>query len=460
MWGVKVVSLDSGKTLFETNAQKLFSPASNSKLYTVALGLDRLGPDYQIKTSVLIAEQPSKGGKLKGDLVLVGRGDPTINARVHGKDLFAALKPFVAIVTNAGITHITGDLIGDETFFKGAPYGSGWAWDDMENDYGAEISALTFNDNTLQLVVKPGSRVGEACHLRLVPSAPFMVLSNLTKTASPGARAHISFFRPIDSNIVYVNGTLASGGTNHLEDVPVHSPAEMFLYYFKQALAKDGVTVDGKLRVVSSFPVTAKALDRAGWIEVGTVPSLPMKDVAREIMKPSQNLYTDLLLAHVGEKARTQETPADTTSEDLGIRELNKFLTQIGVQKGDVHFEEGSGLSRNNLTTPNATIKLLEHMHKHAAGGAYRDAMPIAGVDGTLRNRMKGTAAAGNMHAKTGTLRWANSLSGYITTVARENLAFSIMLNRYSSPDARASGRSEIDGIGIMLAGLQEKSAQ
>src|SRR3954469_6341331 len=116
MWGVKVVSLDSGKTLFETNAQKLFSPASNSKLYTVALGLDRLGSDYQIKTSVLVPEHPSKAGKLKGDLVIVGRGDPTINARVHGKDIFAALEPFVAVVTNAGINHITGNLVGDETF--------------------------------------------------------------------------------------------------------------------------------------------------------------------------------------------------------------------------------------------------------------------------------------------------------------------------------------------------------
>src|SRR3989449_7452977 len=132
------------------------------------------------------------------------------------------------------------------------------------------------------------------------------------------------------------------------------------------------------------------------------------------------------------------------TSEDLGLRQLNRFLAGAGVKRGDVFFEEGSGLSRNNLTTPNATIGLLQFMSRHKCSEVYLEALPIAGVDGTLKSRMRGTAAAGNVRAKTGTLRWANSLSGHVTTAAGEHWLFSLMLNRYHSADSNHSARAEL----------------
>jgi len=156
LWGVKIVSLDTGVTIFEQNPQKLFSPASNSKLYTVALAFDRLGADYRIKTSLYAKARPNRAGTLKGDLLVYGRGDPTINARLNGGDIFKALQPLVSALTNAGVKRIAGDLVGDESYFRGPPFGSGWAWDDLEYYYGAEISALTINDNTLQAVWSPG----------------------------------------------------------------------------------------------------------------------------------------------------------------------------------------------------------------------------------------------------------------------------------------------------------------
>jgi D-alanyl-D-alanine carboxypeptidase/D-alanyl-D-alanine-endopeptidase (penicillin-binding protein 4) len=176
------------------------------------------------------------------------------------------------------------------------------------------------------------------------------------------------------------------------------------------------------------------------------------------VLKPSQNLYTDLLLEHVGEQTRKAETPKRESSEDLGIAELNRFLSEAGIKKGEVLFEEGSGLSRNNLTTPNATIALLQFMSKHKAAAAYLEGLPIAGVDGTLRNRMKGTAAAGNVRAKTGTLRWANSLSGYVQSAAGERLAFSIMLNRYHNTDPSQTARGDLDEIAVMLAEFKGRS--
>jgi D-alanyl-D-alanine carboxypeptidase/D-alanyl-D-alanine-endopeptidase (penicillin-binding protein 4) len=451
LWGVKVVSLDSGKVVFEQNSQKLFSPASNSKLYTVALALDRLGADYRIKTSLYAAARPTSG-VLNGDLIVYGRGDPTINARLHNNDIYAALEPLVAALTNAGVQSITGDLVGDDSYFHGPPYGSGWAWDDPESYYGAEISALTINDNSLQISVKAGAKVGEPCAVSMTPQTTYISFSNRTVTGTNGERRTINFYRPLEENTIYASGKIALGNPLYTDDVTVHNPAGLFVWFFKEALARHGVKVGGKIRTVNFLERQADPIRIEKLVELSSVESLPLRDIAREVMKPSQNLYTDLLLANVGEQHRTPQTPLNETSEDLGIRELNKFLAEAGVKKSDVFFEEGSGLSRNNLTTPNATIALLQYMSRHKCAETYLNALPIAGVDGTLRNRMKGTAAAGNVRAKTGTLRWANSLSGHVTTAAGERLLFSIMLNRYHNSDPNRSARADVDAIAIMLA--------
>ena len=470
--GVKVVSLDSGKTIFEHEAGKLFSPASNSKLYTVALALDQFGGDYRIKTSLYAASKPDPQGILPGDLVVYGRGDPTINTRRNGGDIFKALQPLVSALTNTGVKAIAGDLIGDESFFRGNPYGSGWDCDDLQYYYGAEISALTINDNILQLSAKPGEREGAPCSLRLVPATAFLILSNRTQTVASGGRRSINLHRPLGQNILYIFGQLPLDDPGYTSDATVHNPAGLFVALFKDALARNGIKVNGRLRTVNWLDRLAEPLDLDKLMELGSVESPPMRDLAREIQKPSQNLYTDLMLAHVGEAERRSpnrrepsgaappvepEIGALVSSEDLGIRALYKFLTKAGIPRSDVQFEEGSGLSRNNLTTPNATIALLQYMSRHAEAEAYLNALPVAGVDGTLRNRLKGTPAEGKVRAKTGTLRWANSLSGHVTTAAGERLIFSIMLNRYIA-GTNPPGRGEIDKIAVMLAEFTARS--
>ena len=458
LWGVKIVSLDSGKTLFEHNPQKLFSPASNSKLYTIALALDRLGAEGRIKTSLYARSKPGSDGVLAGDLSVYGRGDPTITARLYSNDIFRALQPLASALTNAGVKRIQGDLIGDGTFLHGPPYGSGWAWDDAESYYGAELSSLTINDNTLQVSIKPGDRPGAPAKLALIPATDYLTLSNRIQTAEKGAHRSIEFYRPLNENIVYATGQIGLDDPGHTDDLTVHNPAGLFVTLFRQALARNGITVQGKVRTLN-WPDRAPP-NASNRIEIASVESLPMRDLAREVMKPSQNLYTDLLLAYVGEKNRSPEAATGLTSEDLGIQELNRFLAEAGVHRGDVLFEEGSGLSRNNLTTPNATVALLQFMSKHAAAEAFLEALPVAGVDGTLRNRMKNTPAAHNVKAKTGTLRWANSLSGHVTSAAGEHLVFSIMLNRYHDTDPNRSSRSELDAIAVLLASFGRMSNQ
>ena len=456
--GVKVISLDTGKILFTNNAEKLLSPASNCKLYTVALALDKLGGDYRLGTSLYATAATDAAGTLNGDLIIFGRGDPTINARLHDGSLDAALAPFVAALTNAGIKRITGDLIGDESFFHNPPYGSGWDCDDLQYEYGAELSALTINDNLLTLSVKPGDRVGAPARLALTPATSYVVLSNRTETVAKGGPRAIRLQRPLGQNVVYVFGTMPLGETNYTDDVTVHDPAGLFAALFRETLARRGIQVEGRTRSLNWLDRQVQPLETAKLRELATIKSPPMRQIAREIQKPSQNLYTDLMLLHIGALARTSNSPPTTTDEDLGIRELDKFLAKAGIKRGDVHFEEGSGLSRNNLTTPNATIALLQFMSRHAEAEAYRNALPIAGVDGTLRNRMKNTPAAGNVRAKTGTLRWASSLSGFVTTAAGERLVFSIMLNRYATPDAQHTARGEIDRIAVLLAGFTGRS--
>ena len=282
MWGVKIVSLDSGKILFEQNAAKLFSPASNCKLYTMALALDKLGGDYRIRTSLFSTAKPDKRGTLKGDLIVYGRGDPTINARLNGGDIFAALQPLVAALTNAGVKRISGDLVGDESFFQGPPYGSGWAWDDMNYYYGAEISALTLNDNTLQVVARPGVSNGAPCQLTLVPATSYLVLSNRTQTVAAGGKRDLTFYRPIEQNVVYVSGQMPLDATNYTDDVTMHNPAGLFMAFFREALARNGVKVSGKTRTVNWLDRQVRPLDVDKLIELGAVESL--LDTKREAL--------------------------------------------------------------------------------------------------------------------------------------------------------------------------------
>lgn len=455
LWGVKVVSLDTGKTLFEHHPRKLFSPASNSKLYTVALALDRLGPEFKIRTSLYSNSKPTNEGVLHDNLIVYGRGDPTINARLHG-DLVNALEPLVSALTNSGVQRIDGDIVGDATFIRGPEFGSGWSWDDPENSYGAEISALTINDNILSLRVQPGDRIGAPAHLLLSPGSDYVLLSNRVETIEKAPRRGVSLFRPLEENLIYVSGQVSIGDTGLVQEVTVHEPAGLFIALFKEALDRHGIKVTGKLRTRSWLE--PGATDCGNMVELGSMESLPLSGIAGEILKPSQNLYADLLLAQVGERTRSSTTPASETSEDLGIAELKKFLAQAGVPDGDVFFEEGSGLSRDNLTTPNATVALLEYMSHHRCAEIYKSSLPVAGVDGTLRNRMKGTVAAGNVRAKTGTLRWANSLAGYVTSAAGERLAFCMMLNRYHSTGQGSPARADIDAMAVALAGLSAKS--
>ncbi len=444
-WGVKVVSLDSGKTLFEQNAQKLLKPASNAKLYTGALVLDRLGPGFRIKTSLLAAARPDKSGTVRGDLVVFGRGDPTFAARFRDGSHTNLLLPLADALAAAGVKRIQGDLVGDESFFRGPPTGSQWAADDLQYYYGAEVSALTVEDNTVDLVFRPGSVVGAPCRITTLPATDYLRFDNRTRTVGRGGARDISIYRPLGENTVVVTGQLPLGGTNWIDAVTVHRPALWFVRLLKEELTRRGIRVAGGLRALNWLDRDARPATNL--VEIASVQSPPLAEILPKMLKPSQNLYAQLLLLQAG-TLRHHATNAAMTTEDLGLAELRDFLAAAGIDRREVLLEDGSGLSRGTILTPNATVALLRFMHQHRHAELFRDSLPLAGVDGTLRSRFKGSAAFQNVRAKTGTLRHVNTLSGYVTTKAGEALAFSFMLNNYEATTAR----KDLDVLAVLLA--------
>lgn len=461
-WGIKAVSLKTGKTLFETNAARLFVPASNTKLFTGALALDRLGADRTLATSLWVPAA-SSGETVTGDLLVRGGGDPTLSDRLKERweTVFA---PFVTAVSKAGIRRIEGDLVCDESLFRGAPYGSGWNWDDLGYYYGAAVSALSANDNVLHLRVTPGQAVGAPASVQLGPLTNLLEVVGTARTGPTNAAVNLQTERLPGENRLRISGSIPLGKGPQTEEVPVPSPARYFGELFREALRRAGITVTGEVRVVDWRERATQPWVSAEWRQVGQIPSPKLADVVTEMMKPSQNFYAHCLWLLAGVQAERQPVgkevgrPLPDTTEESGLRAMRTFLGTVGIPAHEAVFEEGSGLSRKNLVTPNAMVQLLAHMHRHPAAAAYRESLPIGGVDGTLKRRFTAAETKGRIRAKTGTLRHVSALSGYVDTKGGETVSFSILVNAYVPAKDSASATQETDRLVELLAGFSGRS--
>ncbi len=464
IFAVKIESLDTGTVIFEQYANKFVRPASNMKLYTVAAALDRLTPDYHFITSVYAKEKPDKG-TIKGDLTIYGRGDPSIAARFNNGDYFKGINDLADRIVAAGVKRVKGDLVGDESYFNGAPLGSGWEWEDLQWAYGAQVSALTVNDNAIDLTVKPGEKVGAPVMITTGPPATsFMTIANRATTSARGSKSNLQIYRGLGVNTLELSGSIPLGDSGWAGSVAIPDPALAFVTMLRDALTKRGVKIDGRLRTTASHIYISGEPEA---VEIASLQSPPFSVIAAHTLKPSQNLYTELILRtlavipfsaplNVDEVSTAIGRGPNRTSEENGLAVVEKFLHQAGIADSDLALNDGSGLSRNDMITANATVQLLTFMSKHKYFAQFYDALPIAGVDGTLRTRMRGTPAEGNLRAKTGTLSSVASMSGYVTTAAGEHLVFSMMLNNY--PDASALRRDSIEAIGILLASFAGKT--
>ncbi|MGI8468154.1 MAG: D-alanyl-D-alanine carboxypeptidase/D-alanyl-D-alanine endopeptidase [Pyrinomonadaceae bacterium] len=453
--GVKIVSLDTGKVLFENNSEKYFMPASNMKNFTVSTAFERLTPNFRFVTSVYAPTMPDAGGVIHGNLTIYGRGDPSISTAFNDGDYYKGMDALAQKIVAAGVKRVEGDLIGDESYFNSDAIPSTWEWDDLQWYYGAEVSALTINDNALDLIIRPGASVGAIASAQILPNAYGMILMNRVTTEAAGTKREISIYRKLGSNVLELSGTIPMNLEKYQTEVAAYRPANVFVSILRQLLEQKGVTIAGQTKVINAREKTNLGIStQLPPVEITRLESVPFSIIAAKTMKPSQNLYTELILRAVGEQTGDKTDPKKT-SEDKGLEVVQNFLTQAGIAPGSVLQYDGCGLSRHDLITPAAVTQLYSYMNARPYAQSWRDALTIAGVDGTLKNRFVGTPAAGNLRGKTGTIDQVSALSGYMTTASGERLAVSFLVN--DLPESRLR-TSTIDEIVVMLANFNGKS--
>ena len=471
--GVKIVSLNSGRVVFENDAEKYFMPASNMKNFTVATALERLTPDYRFVTSVYAATPPDAGGTIKGDLRIFGRGDVSMSpaffaqvqttgdaAKASSESAFyIGIDRLVDRIIQAGVKRVEGGLVGDESYFTGNPIPWTWEWDDLQGYYGTEISALPINDNAVDLSVMPGAR-GSSCVVRILPFNQVTRIVNRCVTTAAGTRRELRVVKPLDQNVVEVYGSVPVGDAEHKESVAVTRPANLFIELLRQRLEARGVKITGQNRVENALSRSPRSCTNCSPInasEIARLESPPFSEIAARTMKPSQNMYTETILWTLGEVVGRALGKAEDSAR-LGINVMKEFLGSIGIPADGIVPYDGSGLSRHNLITPAAVVSLYTYMAKQSKyAQAWRDSLTIAGVDGTLRNRMKGTAAQANFRGKTGTIDQVSALSGYMTTAGGEQLVVSILVNGVPTTRERTS---LIDDIVVTLANFNGRIDQ
>jgi D-alanyl-D-alanine carboxypeptidase/D-alanyl-D-alanine-endopeptidase (penicillin-binding protein 4) len=453
-WGIVVVSLDSGRTLYAHRADRLMQPASTAKLFTAATSLATLGPSYRMPTRVL-ASAPLRNGRLEGSLTLYGMGDPTLGTAVGSQWADQLASQLAA----RGIRLVHGDLVADDSYFAGPSFGSGWEAADLQSWFAVPSSALSVQENVVDLKVQPAPVVGAPAHLVFTPTDAALPVEGALMTSAAHTLSDINLYRAPGENVLHVFGNLAARSPSQHFRLALPDPALLAGRRLRQAMLDHGIRITGKVRVLHWPQDDAASIANARML--AQVLSPPLVDVLQQGLKRSQNLYLQNLLLAVGanEHASVPDaTPGFASTESYAIRAMHRLLTQIGIPAAASQITEGTGLSRRDLVTPNAMTRLLVYLATQSNADVMQNALPDAGVDGTLAGRMRGTAAAGNVRAKTGNMAYVHCLAGYVTTAAGERLAFSIMLNNYLPPPQAPRASSDLDAIAETLAGFTGRS--
>lgn len=418
-WGVLVRSTWTGETLYARNEGRMFVPASNVKLVTGAAALQGLGAEYRYRTPV-VAAGPVRGGVLRGDLVVVGSGDPTISARVHD-DPRAVFAAWADSLRARGITRIEGRVLGDDDVFDELPLGTGWAWDDVPHAYSAEISGLPMDEGAVQVRVGPGAAPGEPVRVGLLPATAYVTVHSEAATGAAGSARTLRLTRSDDGRTIHVAGTLAADAEAYTERFAVPDNTLYFATVLRETLVERGIAVVGGAAEAPS-----------GWDTAGGVDTLfvhrspPLPEVLAAMMKPSQNQVAEILLKTLGAELRGMGTAG------AGIQVVDSLFRADRLPHALLSQADGSGMSRYNLMAPALFVALLERERRRPDFPVFVASLPVAGVDGTLAGRMRGTPLEGRVRAKTGTLNGVRSLSGYLETAAGEMLVFSMLVNHHT----------------------------
>jgi len=450
-WGIEVVNLASGELLYDRDSNHLFLPASNMKMFTTAAALEKLGPDYVFRTTVESDAAPDAEGRV-ADLYLVGRGDPNLGPRTFPYTYHGPAQPADKFIDDLadqvkarGVREVTGTLVADDTYFVWEPFAPNWAADDLEWGYGAPVTALAFNDNLLTLHVKPAEKAGVPAIISSDPVADYFQIKNAVMTTATGTEKKYSAERLPGSMQLNVWGQIPVDAGEDINTVAVADPPQLVADLFRHALEARGIVVKGEIQVRHST-----RLEAASVIEPssGSVPrtvlaehlSPPLAEAIKAVNKESENLHAEMLLRTLGRMLNNRG------SLEGGLDALNTFVTQqVGILPGETYFSDGSGLSREDLVAPHATVRLLLYMARSPHFQAYFDSLPVSGIDGTLAHRLSADDVKGKIHAKTGSVEHVNTLSGYMDLPSGKRLVFSIMANGHPLPNK--AGQETLDAI-------------
>ncbi|MBX9254266.1 D-alanyl-D-alanine carboxypeptidase/D-alanyl-D-alanine-endopeptidase [Desmonostoc muscorum CCALA 125] len=423
-WGILVQPLSVGSTLYNRDAEKYFTPASNMKLLTTAAALQQLGANFRIRTSIY------QNGN--GVLRIVGRGDPSLTD--------TQLQALAQQLKQKGITQIQ-ELIADDSYIQGDIVNPTWQWEDVQSDYGAPVNSFIINQNIFSLKLVPQA-VGKPLQIVWtdVNEARQWRTINQSVTVDQNQPIYINVNRELSGTALRIEGQLTANSEPYSLDLPVVDPDYYFLRRFRTALAKQKISL-GKTLVVSG------GINQE---EIAFVESPPLSELLAETNINSNNLYAEALL-----RALAVEKPKlkNQTSANVGLEVVKASLTQLGVDPGNYVLIDGSGLSRRNLVTPEVFVQILRGIARTPAASIYRASLPVAGKSGTLKYRFQNTPAEGIVQAKTGTLTGVVSLSGYVNAPKYQPLVFSIIANQSEQPATVV--RQAIDEIVVLLAQLQ-----
>ncbi|MDQ7816043.1 MAG: D-alanyl-D-alanine carboxypeptidase/D-alanyl-D-alanine-endopeptidase [Melioribacteraceae bacterium] len=417
-WGVKIESLTSGRVIYERNADKMFMPASNQKILTTAAALLTLGPEFKFETN-LYYNGVIQDSILNGDLIVAGNGDPTFYTRFFNdpRDLFFF---WADTLKKIGIKKITGNIIGDDNAFDDNHLGTGWAYDNLDTWYSAEVGALQFNENYIDLkIIPPADIYGNAEIIPNIPSSYFNIINDLKINCD--TVVSVSVTRPLNENTITVSGNLFAGGRVIENSPSIHNPTLFFTTVLKETLDEKGIEVEGS--AIDCDEIVGWFSNQSGFSLIHTHYSPPLKEILKGLMKRSQNMYAETMVRTMGWQR------SGIGSFDEGKKVVEEVLAGFGIKPDTYAYVDGSGLTRYDYISPNQVIKILKGMKQSKERDIWLDLFPIAGIDGTLRLRMKGTRAEGNVRAKTGTISNVRGLSGYLTTENGEEIVFSFLVN-------------------------------
>jgi serine-type D-Ala-D-Ala carboxypeptidase/endopeptidase (penicillin-binding protein 4) len=445
-WGLLIADAKTGETLYAKSPDSYFVPASNMKLFTTALALAKLGPDYRFHTTLETRGMISPDGTLAGDLILVGRGDPNLSNRKFPYELKEefdgppekVLAQLADALVTPGVHEISGDVVGDDSYFPRERYPDGWEIDDMVWEYGAAISAIVVDDNTVALTLTPGEKMGDPVLATVEPPTPDFSLQNDVTTSSADVKSDLTLTREPGASLVVVRGTLPAKSAPRKLVLAIENPAQHAASLLASLLAERGVKIDGKIRAVhvpDTDPTPREVL--AEHI------SIPLGDSIKLVNKISQNLHAEMLLRTVARQSGPWSTP-----EDL-MKIPQEFYAAAGIAPDDVIQTDGSGLSRHDLVTPRAVVALLKYAQGQTWFAPFYDSLPVAGIDGSLQDRMKGTIAAGKIHAKTGSVQHVRALSGFAELPDGRRLIFSFLGNNQGGKNHEAA--EALDGLCVAM---------